>query len=513
MYFIGRTKMRRRISMETQKEIVNTIRKRYKNSSNKEKTLIIDEFQNLTGFHRKHIIRLFNKKKNTGNNLKSYKYKIIYTESVKEIILKIWETLGRICSKRLKAAIPSTLESMEYHGHLKLDLELKKKVLNISASTIDRMLIPVKKKKKNYYNKRKKYNYSIKKQIPIRTFSNWDEPDQPGFLEVDLVSHHGKSIKGKYIYTLVVTDIASGWTSCVPILSRDQSLVVHALDTVRKLLPFEIIGIDTDNDSCFINETLLNYCYIRNIEQTRSRPYKSNDQAHIEQKNGNIVRRLVGYNRYEGVKSLRALKKLFITANAHINLFLPSFRLKEKIRIGGIGAKYKKIYDEPETPCERLLKNNNLKTSTKIKLIKIRKKLDPVKLAHDLHLHQEKVSLLAKHNIPENMDKSLIDFKEFVNHLPELWKYGEVRATHRKPEREKRTWRTREDPFAEAMPQIITWFEKDPDLNARMILEKLYLVFPEKEYSKSQLRTLQRRLKILRMETVEDEICLFNQQY
>ena len=496
--------------METQKEIVNTIRKRYENSSSKEKTLIIDEFQNLTGFHRKHVIRLFNKKINSENKLKTNNYKIIYTEDVEKIILILWETLGRICSKRLKAAIPSIVESMEYHGHLSLDSDLKEKVLSISASTIDRMLVPIKKEKKKYYNKRKKFNYSIKKQIPVRTFSNWDEPDKPGFLEVDLVSHHGKSIKGKFIYTLTVTDIASGWTSCVPILSRDQSLVVHALDTVNKLLPFGILGIDTDNDSCFINETLLNYCNSRNIEQTRSRPYKSNDQAHVEQKNGNIVRRLVGYERYEGVKSLRALKKLFRTANAHINFFLPSFRLKEKIRIG---AKYKKIFYKPETPCERLLKNKNIKNSTKIELLRLRKELDPVRLAHDLHLSQEEVSLLAKNSVPEKLDKSLIDFKEFVNHLSELWKYGEVRATHRKPEREKRTWRTREDPFAEAMPQIIKWFEKDPDLNARMILEKLYLVFPEKEYSKSQLRTLQRRLKILRMETVEDEICVFNQHY
>ena len=190
----------------------------------------------------------------------------------------IWEAADRICGKRLKAAMPHLVESMERHGHLELDPEVRGRLLSASAATLDRLLKPIRPTAGS--RRRPRRGRSMGKRVPVRTYNDWNGPP-PGFLEIDLVAHCGSSVSGSFIHSLVATDICTGWTEAVPLLAREQSLVVEGLEVISQQLPFPVRGIDSDNDGAFINQTLIAYCAHRGIEFTRSRPYRKNDQAWI----------------------------------------------------------------------------------------------------------------------------------------------------------------------------------------------------------------------------------------
>ena len=271
------------ISRMAKQELLATIRDRYRESSKKDKGRILDEFIAVTGHHRKHGIRLLGQSGNAGEKLSMIKGRRIYDEGVREAVTLVWEATDRICGKRLKAALPHLVESMERHGHLDLDLEVRERLLAASAATLDRLLKPVRSTVSG--RRRRRRNLSPGRNIPVRTFADWNRPP-PGFLEVDLVAHCGDNMGGSFVYSLVATDVCTGWTEAVPLLAREQSLVVTGLEAIGRQLPFPIRGIDSDNDSVFINATLSQYCGERGIEFTRSRPYRKNDQAWIEQKNG-----------------------------------------------------------------------------------------------------------------------------------------------------------------------------------------------------------------------------------
>lgn len=191
------------------------------------------------------------------------------------------------------------MDAMERHKHLKLNPTVRQRILKISASSIDRLLSEVR-KNAHPHKKKRKSSKKVSKQIPIRKFADWDDP-VPGFLEIDFVAHGGGSMSGNFIHTLVGADVCSGWTECIPLITREQSLVVEGLDVIHQQLPFPLLGIDFDNDSAFINDTLLSYCETLSIKFTRSRPFRKNDQAWVEQKNSAVVRRFVGYERFAGV--------------------------------------------------------------------------------------------------------------------------------------------------------------------------------------------------------------------
>ena len=184
--------------------------------------------------------------------------KRIYDEAGKEVLIVLWEASDRICGKRLKAILPVLIEAMERNGHLDLDPEVRSRLLQMSASTIDRLLVQIREQAKG---KRRKRNAPKKasKQIPVRTFSEWDDP-VPGELEIDFVVHCGDSTAGVCIHSLVATDVCSGWTEALGLIAREQSLVAEALDVICDRFPVPVIGFNSDNDSAFINDTLLEYC-------------------------------------------------------------------------------------------------------------------------------------------------------------------------------------------------------------------------------------------------------------
>ena len=234
----------------------------------------------------------------------------VYDEAVTEGLVVLWEASDRLCGKRLKALLPILVPGLERHGHLCLDPRVREQLMAVSAATIDRRLGEARAVTTGQRRRRRSALNSVQGRVPVRTFGDWQDP-APGFVEADLVAHCGGSMAGSFAWTLVLTDIASGWTDCVALLVREARLVVHALDQLRGALPFPLLGIDTDNGSEFLNEPLMKFCNEHHIEFTRSRPFRKNDQAWVEQKNGAVVRRLVGYGRLEGVAAGEALARLY----------------------------------------------------------------------------------------------------------------------------------------------------------------------------------------------------------
>jgi hypothetical protein len=478
--------MGRRISMATRREILNATRQRYAGKSRREKSRILDEFVAVTGYHRKHALRLLNQAEDQPGEPKRIGRRI-YDEAVRAALIVVWETADRICGKRLKAALPSLVESMERHGHLRLDDEVRRRLLAVSASTIDRLLAPV----RDEAGRRRRCGgvvSAIRKKVPVRTFGDWDDPS-PGYFEGDLVAHCGGSMAGSFVHTFTLTDIASGWTEGLPLLVREQGLVTEALDAFRARLPVALRGLDTDNDSVFMNEILLEYCERHGIELTRSRAYRKNDQAWVEQKNGSVVRRLVGYDRFAGVAAAQVLARLFEVARLYVNFFQPSFKLRDKTRDG---AKVTRRYFKPATPCERLLAHPAVSEQTKERLRRLRVDLDPVELLKKLREAQAELARLTFAGSREvSADPSL---ESFLAQLPELWRRGECRPTHRQRPPRVRAWRTRADPFEAVWTEAQGWLEQEPDITGKALFERLRGKYPG-EFAPGQLRTLQRRVR------------------
>ena len=238
------------------RELLATIRDRYRASSKNDKTRILDEFVAVTGHHRKHAIPLLRRSDDAEGAPRPVRGQRVYDAAVSEMVIMVWEAADRICGKRLKAAMPHLVESMERHGHLELDPEVRSRLRSASAVTLDRLLKPIRPTAGS--RRRPRRGRSMGKRVPVRTYNDWNGPP-PGFLEIDLVAHCGGSVSGSFIHSLVATDICTGWTEAVPLLAREQSLVVEGSEAISQQLPFAVLGIDSDNDGAFINETLITY--------------------------------------------------------------------------------------------------------------------------------------------------------------------------------------------------------------------------------------------------------------
>jgi hypothetical protein len=276
---------------------------------------------------------------------------------------------------------------LERHGKLIIDERQRERLLSISAATIDRLLSEVRIAAAGGRRRRAGLSSAIRRSVPVRTFGGWNDPP-PGYVEIDLVAHGGTSVSGSFIQTMVLTDVATGWTECVPILLRESGLVIEAIAKARTLFPFPLRGVDFDNDGVFMNEAVIGWCRDAGLEVTRARAYRKNDQAWVEQKNGAIVRRLVGYGRFEGLATAQALSRLYAAARLHINLFQPSFKLKAKIRIG---ARIIKRYHAPVPPLARAMSHSGIDEADKERLKILRINSDPVLLLAEVRAAQEEL--------------------------------------------------------------------------------------------------------------------------
>lgn len=406
-------------------QLARSLRRRYQAASSRAKKQILNEFVAVSGYHPKYAIHLLNAAEPGAPVRRGRVRPALYDTAAQQALIVLWEASDRVCGKRLKPLLRILLPAMERHGHLKLDEAIRAKVLAMSAATIDRLLRAP--RRATHAKKRRRVVPEVRRRVRVRTFADWNEPP-PGSMEMDLVAHCGDVNRGSYIHSLVLTDIASGWTECAPLVVRESTLLVEALDRIRIGLPFSLQALDADNGNEFMNERMIEYCLRNGIELTRSRPYRKNDQAWIEQKNGAVVRKLLGYRRFEGIAAAKALARLYGASRLFVNFFQPSFKLSEKHRQG---AQVTKRYHPPETPCERLLHADSIPEPTKCKLREVASVLDPLQLLEEIRAMQSYLVVLAdngKMSAPNPPEQSL---SGFLASLSSAWREGEIRPTHR----------------------------------------------------------------------------------
>ncbi|MET4803563.1 hypothetical protein ABIA96_006165 [Bradyrhizobium sp. LB11.1] len=495
-----------KISMGARREVLSAVTERYRSAKRAEKGRILDELCATTGWHRKHAVRALRRRAPVGPGAveAARERKRGYGATIKDAMTALWEASDRVCGKRLKVMISTLLPALEQHGRLQLGQADRDRVLAISAATIDRLLVDVKIAASGGRRRRAGFYSAIRREVPIRTFNDWNSPP-PGFCEVDMVAHGGTSVAGSFIQTLTMVDVATGWTECLPLLTREGSLVVEAINRAQSLFPWLLRGVDLDNDSAFMNDVVVPWCREQKLEVTRSRAYKKNDQAFVEQKNGAVVRRLMGYGRFDGVETARVMGRLYAAARLYINFFQPSFKLKEKRREG---AKVIKRYHLPSTPYERALAHPKVPAAVK-RLRDQYRSLDPVALLAEIRATQDELGNRVDRRAGQarglqraSTSTAPATAASFARTLGKTTTSGEPRATHR---RSRRPYKTRVRMPSKLDPHIAAiegWLATQPQLTALAIVGRLSEKHPE-QFGTRQHSIVQRLLRALRRKTAE----------
>ena len=381
------------MSQKSKWEYLKAIYTRYRRASKEVRALILDEFCQVCGYNRKYAIRLLNgpapQKPASLRKTRcpSYPAKVI------SVLSLIWEAAGYPCSQRLKALLPLWLPWAQ--KRFSLSAQIQRQLLSISPSTIDRRLKAKRRLLKKRLYGRTKPGTLLKHHIPIKTHS-WDV-STPGFTETDLVSHSGNSERGEFIHSLNVTDIHTTWVESRAVMGKGQTGVLEAMKEIEQALPFKLLGIDSDNGSEFINYHLKAFCDQKKIQLTRGRPYKKDDNAHIEQKNWTHVRKIFGYLRYDSEPARQAMNDLYQNELRTLqNLFLPSMKLIRKLRVG---SKLKRRYDKPQTPLERIAACPQADSLMITELKKLRDTTDPFVLAKTIDQKLQRIYQLANQRI------------------------------------------------------------------------------------------------------------------
>lgn len=362
------------------REYAGAIRERYRGAVKEDKGRILDEFTKATGLHRKAAIRLLNRR-HSGPGKKRRGRPRQYGPLVVEALRIVWEASDHLCSKRLHPFLPELIRVMRRCGESKMTLEIEDQLCRMSAATIDRLLGPWKQQGGRHSLSTTKPGSLLRSAIPIRTFADWQETC-PGFVEVDLVAHCGESLDGFYLNTLMMVDVATGWSEFIGVWGKGQQRVGTAIHHVRGRLPFPLLGLDSDNGSEFINQDLIGWCQREGITFTRSRPYKKNDNCFVEQKNGSIVRRVIGRDRYSSKQALEALNRLYYLLRWYVNFLQPVMKLVSKTRHG---ARVYRVYDTAQTPYQRVLQSGVLSDDKKVELYTTYAHLNPVRLLQQIN--------------------------------------------------------------------------------------------------------------------------------
>jgi transposase InsO family protein len=378
------------MSRETVKEYFNTICGRYQKAPKELKQVILNELCATTGYNRKYAIRKLNRcARKESKKAVPRQRKPLYGHRVISVLAAVWEAAGYPCSARLKALLALWMPWIRKRYAISSTVE--EHLLTISSRQIDRRLKGRKGRIRKRMYGRTKPGTLLKHHIPIKT-DNWDV-QSPGWTEVDTVSHSGNNGEGTFGYTVNQTDILTTWVESRAVLGKGEEAVVDALDEMAKAFPFPIKGIDSDNGSEFINWHLFRYCQSKQIQPFRGRPYKKDDNAHIEQKNWTHVRKIMGWDRYDTQGAVDAMNDLYRNElSLFMNLFLPSMKLQKKKRVG---SKLTRVYDEPKTPLQRV-EDSKQGDQTKIEALKkLRERTDPFSLAHTIDTKLERIYNLA----------------------------------------------------------------------------------------------------------------------
>ena len=355
-------------------------RQRYHRLSRSERSRLLTEMAAVTGYHRKAVLRCLRLVPRRRVGTRPVGRPRRYGPEVARVAQVLWEAAGQIGAKRLQPFVPALLERLVACGELRIPTPTAELLQQVSISTLERLLASARRTAPRRGRSTTQPGGWLKQQIPIRTFAEWDDA-QPGFLELDLVAHCGEDASGFFLHTLCAVDIATGWVELQPVWGKGHKRVKAALHEIRRRLPVPLRGVDTDNGSEFINRPLYHYCRLDRITFTRSRPYRKNDSAHVEQKNGAIVRALIGYDRFASRAAYAQLARVYRLLRLHTNFFQPVQRLVAKSRHG---ARVRRRYDRAQTPFQRLLAAGALSSERHRELTSLYETLNPLGLRRDI---------------------------------------------------------------------------------------------------------------------------------
>jgi len=399
------------VSHKARWEYFRAIYGRYQQGERKARQAILNEFCLNTGYHRKYAIRLLNGAspgpRATPRRVRRRRAPS-YGRKTLAVLTAVWEAAGYPWSVRLQAILPTWMPWIRQR--FAIGPETERELQAISPRQMDRRLQDQKRQARRRLYGRTKPGLLLKHQIAVKTES-WDVR-APGFTEIDLVSHSGNSGAGEFGHTLNVTDIYSGWTESRAVLGRSQPAVLAAIQEVESALPFALRGVDCDNGSEFINWNLRAWCQAKNIQLTRGRPYKKDDNAHIEQKNWTHVRKLLGWDRYDSGAAVEALNDLYRQELRWLlNLYLPSVKMVKKTRVG---SKLRRVYDAPQTPLERVARSGYAEPSRLAELTKLQSRLDPFELARSIDRKLKRIYELANRRLSPGSCPLHIDHRKWL---------------------------------------------------------------------------------------------------
>jgi hypothetical protein len=368
------------VTRRSVQEYLAAQRERYVRAARASRSRLLDEMVAVTGYHRKAVIRQLRQTRAGPWRRRRVGRPRQYDGAVATAAQVLWEAAGQIGAKRLQPFVPELLERLTSCGELRVPPRTARLLGQVSISTLERLLAPARRTVPRRGPSLTRPGAWLKSQIPIRTFAEWDDA-RPGFLEVDLVAHCGQSTAGFFLHTLCAVDIATGWVELQPVWGKGHRRVTAAIHEVRGRLPVPLRGLDTDNGAEFINRPLYYYCGREAITFTRSRPYRKNDSAHVEQKNGAIVRALVGYDRYSSRAAFAQLARVYRLLRLHTNFFQPVQRLVHKSRHG---ARVHRVYDRAQTPFQRLCARQVLTPASAQGLAGVYRSLNPLQLRRQI---------------------------------------------------------------------------------------------------------------------------------
>lgn len=397
------------MTREAIRQLAEAERERYGRASRREKQGILGHFCAATGYHRKSAIRLLgnHRTKGSGRRGRPRTYGVEVVAGLKVA----WEATMCVCSKRLAPFLPELLPNLEEKGLLRVSSQVHDQLMRVSAATIDRLLRPFRGRRRHGVGVTRSTG-GFRRFIPVRTFAD-KLGLQVGDVEVDLAAHCGTSSAGFFLNTLVMVDTVSGWTELEAVWGKGEDRVGGAIERARRRFPCSVRGINSDNGSEFMNYALFHYCKRQGIVQTRSRPYKKNDQARVEQKNWSVVRKLVGYDRYNTRAALEALEDLYALVRLHVNFFQPICKLTSSHREG---AKVQKQFDRAQTPYQRLLASGALDQKQRKALKTIYDSLNPVQLCAQVEAAQQRLWQLAQPDMRTNQENQILAAMD--GHMP-----------------------------------------------------------------------------------------------
>jgi transposase InsO family protein len=369
----------------------------YQQAGRKERGRILDAFCLATGYSRKHALRVLR-----GTQRRRWlgvrrQRKRRYSFEFQRALKILWEASGYICAERLRPFLRPLSLLLERHGQLELTPELEKQLRMVSTSTVERNLRQLRRQHRDLFERRMSQTKPatlLRHEVPV-VVGQWKELDRPGYLEVDSVAHSGGGVVGQWIWTISATDISTGWTERVPVMGRTQEPVLAAMQRIRHQLPFPLLGIHPDNGHEFINRRLISWCHDEGIQISRSRPFHKNDNAHIEQKNWTLVRRLIGYQRLDMTSQLNWLDEFYTELlRPYNNCFQPVMKLVGKEHRAD--RQPRRRYDIPTTPLQRVLASGSADL-TKVKaLVELYSSVSPLTLKRQIDLRLMAMPLTRK---------------------------------------------------------------------------------------------------------------------